>query len=102
MTPVPEFAAMCGTDAPTCVRGLDGVCRLTRSCGSFTDHRIAVRFACEWRDDSGHWFRSYGNENWEFDAGGLMQRRFASINDMPIAVSDRKFHELVRGGLGSS
>ena len=48
--------------------------------------RIAVRFAYEWHDDSGHWFRSYGNENWEFDAGGLMRRRFASINDVPISA----------------
>ena len=53
---------------------------------------MAVRFAYEWRDDSGNWFRSYGNENWEFDANGLMQRRFASINDLPIGEKDRKFH----------
>ena len=55
-------------------------------------NRIAVRFAYEWRDDSGHWFRSYGNENWEFDARGLMRRRHASINDLPIAPAERKFH----------
>ncbi len=66
--------------------------RLIKELWSFTDSRIAVRFAYEWHDDSGHWFRSYGNENWEFDAAGLMQRRFASINDMPISESNRKFH----------
>jgi len=54
--------------------------------------RIAVRFAYEWHDDSGNWFRSYGNENWEFDASGLMRRRLASINDVPIAAADRKYH----------
>lgn len=54
--------------------------------------RIAVRFAYEWHDDSGQWFRSYGNENWEFTDAGLMRRRFASINDLPIATADRKFH----------
>ena len=57
----------------------------------FHENRIAVRFAYEWRDDSGHWFRSYGNELWEFDEAGLMQRREASINDVPIAESERKF-----------
>ena len=51
-----------------------------------------MRFAYEWRDDSGSWFRSYGNENWEFDAWGYMRRRIASINDLPIAAADRKFH----------
>ncbi len=66
--------------------------RLIKELWVFTDDRIAVRFAYEWHDDSGLWFRSYGNENWEFDRGGLMQRRFASINDMPIAESARKFH----------
>jgi len=50
-----------------------------------------VRFAYEWRDDSGHWFRSYGNENWEFDAEGLMRLRLASINDLPIAEAERKY-----------
>jgi nuclear transport factor 2 (NTF2) superfamily protein len=54
--------------------------------------RIAVRYAYEWRDDSGNWYRSYGNENWEFAGNGLMARRFASINDMPIRESERKFH----------
>jgi nuclear transport factor 2 (NTF2) superfamily protein len=54
--------------------------------------RIAVRFAYEWHDDSGSWFRSYGNENWEFDANGLMRRRIASINDRPIQESERKYH----------
>ena len=66
--------------------------RLIKELWAFTDHRIAVRFAYEWHDDSGTWFRSYGNENWEFDAQGLMQRRFASINDLPIRAEDRKFH----------
>ena len=66
--------------------------RLIKELWAFTDHRIAVLFAYEWHDDSGTWFRSYGNENWEFDAQGLMQRRFASINDLPIRAEDRKFH----------
>ena len=66
--------------------------RLIKEVWAFTDNRIAVRFAYEWRDDSDHWFRSYGNENWEFDDEGYMMRRFASINDLPIAEADRKFH----------
>ena len=66
--------------------------RLIKELWSFTEHRIAVRFAYEWRDDSGQWYRSYGNENWEFNPQGLMQRRFASINDLPIAEADRQFH----------
>lgn len=66
--------------------------RLIKELWAFADNRIAVRFAYEWHDDSGQWYRSYGNENWEFDALGLMQRRYASINDLPIAQSDRKFH----------
>ncbi|MFD1333147.1 DUF1348 family protein [Methylopila musalis] len=66
--------------------------RLIKEVWAFTDDRIAARFAYEWRDDSGQWFRSYGNENWEFDAQGLMRRRLASINDLPIAESDRRFH----------
>ena len=66
--------------------------RLIKELWAFRDNRIAVRFAYEWHDDSGHWFRSYGNENWEFAPSGLMQRRFASINDMPIKESDRKYH----------
>ena len=65
--------------------------RLIKELWAFTDNRIAVRYAYEWRDDSGNWFRSYGNENWEFAANGLMQNRFASINDLPIAEADRKF-----------
>lgn len=65
--------------------------RLIKELWAFTENRIAVRFAYEWRDDPGNWFRSYGNENWEFDAQGLMQTRFASINDLPIAEGDRKF-----------
>ncbi|MDY6889956.1 MAG: DUF1348 family protein, partial [Pseudomonadota bacterium] len=56
------------------------------------ENRIAVRYAYEWHDDSGNWFRSYGNENWEFDENGLMQNRFACINDLPIKESERKFH----------
>jgi len=65
--------------------------RLIKELWTFENNRIAVRFAYEWHDDSGHWFRSYGNENWEFDAKGLMQRRFASINDLPIKEGERKF-----------
>ena len=59
---------------------------------AFRENRIAVRFAYEWHDDSGHWFRSYGNENWEFAENGLMRVRIASINDLPIKESDRKYH----------
>jgi nuclear transport factor 2 (NTF2) superfamily protein len=66
--------------------------RLIKELWTFAGNRIAVRFAYEWHDDSGNWFRSYGNENWEFDAGGLMRHRYASINDLPIKESDRKFH----------
>jgi uncharacterized protein len=65
--------------------------RLIKELWAFGEDRIAVRFAYEWHDDSGQWFRSYGNENWEFDGDGLMQRRFASINDLPIKESERKF-----------
>ena len=65
--------------------------RLAKELWAFSGNRIAVRFAYEWHDDSGHWFRSYGNENWEFDEYGFMLRRFASINDLPIKESDRKF-----------
>ncbi len=66
--------------------------RLIKEVWAFRDNRIAVRFAYEWHDDSGQWFRSYGNENWEFDEGGLMRIRIASINDAPMAESARKFH----------
>ena len=66
--------------------------RLIKELWAFHEDRIAVRFAYEWHDDSGNWFRSYGNENWEFDAHGLMHRRIASINDLPIAAPDRKYH----------
>jgi len=66
--------------------------RLIKELWAFTGGRIAVRFAYEWHDDSGNWFRSYGNENWEFDGDGLMRWRLASINDAPIAESDRKYH----------
>jgi uncharacterized protein len=66
--------------------------RLIKELWTFNGNRIAVRFAYEWHDDSGNWFRSYGNENWEFDERGLMRRRVASINDLPIAAADRKFH----------
>ncbi len=65
--------------------------RLIKELWAFEGNRIAVRFAYEWHDDSGHWFRSYGNENWEFDVHGLMQVRHASINDLPIAETDRKY-----------
>jgi nuclear transport factor 2 (NTF2) superfamily protein len=66
--------------------------RLIKELWACHENRIAVRFAYEWRDDSGHWFRSYGNENWEFDAHGLMSTRFASINDLPIKDSERCYH----------
>ncbi len=66
--------------------------RLIKELWAFTGNRIAVRFAYEWHDDSGNWFRSYGNENWEFNAEGLMQRRFACINDLLINASQREFH----------
>ncbi|AUT64670.1 nuclear transport factor 2 family protein [Paraburkholderia terrae] len=66
--------------------------RLIKELWAFTDNRIAVRFAYEWRDDAGNWFRSYGNENWEFGPDGLMHHRHASINDLPIKESERKFH----------
>jgi len=66
--------------------------RLIKELWACHDNRIAVRFAYEWRDDSGNWGRSYGNENWEFDAHGLMQLRIASINDLPIKEADRKYH----------
>lgn len=65
--------------------------KLKKELWAFTDNRIAVRFEYEWHDKDGNWFRSYGNENWEFDANGLMQRRFASINDVAISEKDRKF-----------
>ncbi len=65
--------------------------RLIKELWAHDGSRIAVRFAYEWHDDSGSWFRSYGNENWEFEENGLMRRRFASINDLPIAAGDRKF-----------
>ena len=65
--------------------------RLIKELWAFRESRIAVRFAYEWHDDSGKWFRSYGNENWEFNAEGLMQRRIASINDAPIAEADRRY-----------
>jgi nuclear transport factor 2 (NTF2) superfamily protein len=66
--------------------------RLTKEMWAFTGNRIAVRFAYEWHDDSGRWYRSYGNENWEFNDEGLMVSRFASINDLPIVETDRKYH----------
>lgn len=65
--------------------------RLIKELWAFDEARISVRFAYEWHDDSGSWIRSYGNENWEFDENGLMHRRIASINDLPIKQSDRKF-----------
>jgi nuclear transport factor 2 (NTF2) superfamily protein len=66
--------------------------RLIKELWAFTEDRIAVRFAYECHDDSGDWFRSYGNENWRFNSAGLMEERFACINDLPIKESDRKFH----------
>ena len=66
--------------------------RLIKELWAFTENRIAVRFAYEWHDDSGSWFRSYGNENWEFNPAGYMARRIASINDLPITAADRKYH----------
>jgi uncharacterized protein len=66
--------------------------RLIKEVWTFGGSRIAVRFSYEWHDDSGNWFRSYGNENWEFDAAGLMRIRIASINDLPIQEGERKFH----------
>lgn len=66
--------------------------RLIKELWAFHGARIAVRFAYEWHDASGQWFRSYGNENWEFDENGLMRRRIASINDLPINESERKYH----------
>ena len=66
--------------------------RLIKEVWAFHENRIAVRFAYEWHDDSGQWYRSYGNENWEFNEAGLMTHRHACINDLPISVNDRKFH----------
>ena len=66
--------------------------RLIKELWAFRDNRIAVRFAYEWHDDSGNWFRSYGNENWEFDENGLSTACHASINDLPIREQDRKYH----------
>lgn len=66
--------------------------RLIKELWAFDGHRIAVRYAYEWHDDAGNWFRSYGNENWEFNEDGLMRQRHASINDLPIRESERLFH----------
>ncbi|WP_258367849.1 nuclear transport factor 2 family protein [Komagataeibacter oboediens] len=66
--------------------------RLIKELWGFRNNRMAVRFAYEWHDDAGRWFRSYGNELWEFDTAGLMRRRVASINDLPIEAGDRLFH----------
>lgn len=66
--------------------------RLIKELWAFHENRIAVRFAYEWHDDLDNWYRSYGNENWEFDKNGFMQRRIASINDLPISAGERKFH----------
>ncbi len=65
--------------------------RLIKELWAYTENRIAVRFAYEWRDDSGNWYRSYGNENWQFEANGLMMKRYASINDLAINANQRKF-----------
>jgi len=66
--------------------------RLIKELWAYADSRIAVRFAYEWHDTSGNWYRAYGNENWEFDENGLMRLRYASINDLPIQEADRKYH----------
>ena len=66
--------------------------RLIKGLWAFTENRIAVRFAYEWHDDAENWFRSYGNENWEFDDSGLMRRRIACINDLPISEAQRLYH----------
>lgn len=66
--------------------------RLIKELWAFTENRIAVRYAYEWHDAEGNWYRSYGNENWEFEADGLMRRRFSCINDLPMAESERRFH----------
>ncbi|WP_037569041.1 nuclear transport factor 2 family protein [Phaeacidiphilus oryzae] len=66
--------------------------RLIKELWAFEEHRIAVRFAYEYHDDSGQWFRAYGNENWEFDENGLMRVRHASINDLPIDEKERRYH----------
>ncbi len=66
--------------------------RLIKELWACQGNRIAVRFAYEWHDERGQWYRSYGNENWEFDEQGLMRRRIASINDLPIAAAERKYH----------
>ena len=66
--------------------------RLIKELWAFKDNRIAVRYAYEWHDESNNWFRSYGNENWEFAANGLMHKRYASINDLPITETERKLH----------
>lgn len=66
--------------------------RLIKEIWAHDSHRIAVRFAYEWKDENGQWFRSYGNENWEFENNGLMRKRYASINDLAISESERLFH----------
>jgi nuclear transport factor 2 (NTF2) superfamily protein len=66
--------------------------RLIKEVWAWHDNRIAVRFQYEWHDESGQWYRAYGNENWEFDERGLMRRREASINDVPISEGERRFH----------
>ncbi len=66
--------------------------RLIKELWAFHDNRIAVRFAYEWHDAADNWYRSYGNENWQFDDQGFMQRRLASINDLPISANERKYH----------
>ncbi|MGA7784434.1 MAG: nuclear transport factor 2 family protein [Candidatus Acidiferrales bacterium] len=74
------------------INGRDEIVRFLKRKWAFEGHRIAVRFAYESHDDSGNWFRSYGNENWEFAEDGLMRLRIASINDHPIKESERKYH----------
>ena len=87
---LPGARGHCGFLTRKWTRELDY--RLIKEMWAFREDRIAVRFAYEWHDNFGSWFRSYGNENWEFDERGLMRLRLASINDLPIVASERKFH----------
>ena len=118
--PIPRTAA--GVTAPRCFRAGEAIVafltrkwekeqdyRLIKDLWAFDGNRIAVRFQYEWHDDAGNWYRSYGNEQWEFDEHGLMRRREASINDIAIAEKDRRFHWAAPGprpadvpGLGES
>jgi uncharacterized protein len=84
------MAAAGAADAVQTARRIERI--VERGLWAFRENRIAVRFAYEWHDDAGFWFRSYGNENWEFDEHGLMRVRIASINDLPIKEAERKYH----------